>query len=153
MLKYLIFISSLLTLSACDNISNQSVLMDPSKPSMRTPELSSLGFFHAIYVERDVDKAKLFVDDSMKEILSHYYIAASVQRHMFNLSLTNVELEVDEVDIDFFRKATKDVTVVVKLLGSREGQFWVDDRTLRLSKRGGKWIITEVVPERRSVNG
>lgn len=153
MLKLLILIASLLAISGCDNTAGQSVLADPSIPSMRTPELSSLGFLNAIYVERDVEKAKLFVDDSMKDILSHYYIAASVQRHVLNLSLTDVEMEVDEVDIDFFRKTTEDVTVIIKIMGLRGGQFWVDDRTLRLNKRKGKWIITEVVPEKRNVNG
>ncbi|MCL1051435.1 hypothetical protein L2755_17635 [Shewanella abyssi] len=132
---------------------DSNLIADPSVPSMRTPELSSIGFLNAIYVERDVEKAKLFVDDSMKEILSHYYIAASVQRHVLNLSLTDVEMEVDEVDIDFFRKSTEDVTVIVKIKGLRGGQFWIDDRTLRLNKHKGKWIITEVIPERRNVNG
>ncbi|QQX82566.1 hypothetical protein JK628_14005 [Shewanella sp. KX20019] len=140
------------TVSACD-YTDSKLIADPSVPSMRTPELSSIGFLNAIYVERDVEKAKLFVDDSMKEILSHYYIAASVQRHVLNLSLTDVEMEVDEVDIDFFRKSTEDVTVIVKIKGLRGGQFWVDDRTLRLNKHKGKWIIVEVVPEKRNVNG
>jgi hypothetical protein len=153
MLKYFILIAALFTLSACDYTDSNPILDDPSVPSMRTPELSSIGFLNAIYVERDVEKAKLFVDDSMKEILSHYYIAASVQRHVLNLSLTDVEIEVDEVDIDFFRKTTEDVTVIIKIKGLRGGQFWVDDRTLRLNKHKGKWIITEVVPEKRNVNG
>ncbi len=143
-LKLFILLASLLTLTGCDNFGKQSVLADPAIPSMRTPELSSLGFLNAIYVDRDVEKAKLFVDDSMKDILSHYYIAASVQRHVLNLSLTDVEMEVDEVDIDFFRKTTEDVTVIVKIMGLRGGQFWVDDRTLRLNKRKGKWIIKPV---------
>jgi len=153
MLKYFILIIALFTVSACDYADSNPILADPSVPSMRTPELSSIGFLNAIYVERDVEKAKLFVDDSMKEILSHYYIAASVQRHVLNLSLTDVEMEVDEVDIDFFRKSTEDVTVIVKIKGLRGGQFWVDDRTLRLNKHKGKWIIVEVVPEKRNVNG
>ncbi|WP_237524023.1 hypothetical protein [Shewanella sp. KX20019] len=152
MLKYFILIIALFTVSACD-YTDSKLIADPSVPSMRTPELSSIGFLNAIYVERDVEKAKLFVDDSMKEILSHYYIAASVQRHVLNLSLTDVEMEVDEVDIDFFRKSTEDVTVIVKIKGLRGGQFWVDDRTLRLNKHKGKWIIVEVVPEKRNVNG
>ncbi|MCL1059878.1 hypothetical protein L2729_18065 [Shewanella gelidimarina] len=153
MLKYFLVIIALFAVSACDYTDSDSILADASVPSMRTPELSSLGFLNAIYVERDVEKAKLFVDDPMKEILTHYYIAASVQRHVLNLSLTDVRMEVDEVDIDFFRKTTEDVTVIVKITGLRGGQFWVDDRTLRLNKRKGKWIITEVVPEKRNVNG
>ncbi|MCL1140703.1 hypothetical protein [Shewanella pneumatophori] len=124
-----------------------------AKPSLRSPELTSLGFLEAVYNERSVDKAKLFVNEPLQEILSHYYIAASVQRNMLNLSMTDVELEVDEVDIDFFRKFTDDVTVIVKIKGLRNGQHWIDDRTLRLNKYKGNWIIVEIVPEKRQVNG
>lgn len=113
-----------------------------------TPEEVSLGFFNAIYNERDVEKAKPFVDEPLQEVLSHYYIAASVQRYMLNLSMTDVALEIDEIDIDFFRKFTKDVTVVVKMKGLKAGQDWIDDRTIRLQKRNNHWIIVEFVPEK-----
>lgn len=113
-----------------------------------TPEEVSLGFFNAIYNERDVEKAKPFVDKPLQEVLSHYYIAASVQRYMLNLSMTDVALEIDEIDIDFFRKFTKDVTVVVKMKGLKAGQDWIDDRTIRLQKRNNHWIIVEFVPEK-----
>lgn len=118
-----------------------------------TPEEVSLGFFSAIYVDRDVEKAKLYVDAPLKEVLTHYYIAAAVQRNMLGLSMTNVEMEIDDIDIDFFRKFTKDVMVVVKMKGLKGGQPWIDDRTIRLHKIGGKWIIVEFMPEKRKVNG
>ncbi|MFV0597153.1 hypothetical protein [Shewanella sp.] len=123
------------------------------KEHVLTPEEVSLGFFNAIYVDRDVEKAKLYVDAPLKEVLTHYYIAAAVQRNMLGLSMTNVEMEIDDIDIDFFRKFTKDVMVVVKMKGLKGGQPWIDDRTLRLHKISGKWIIVEIMPEKRKVNG
>nr|WP_258405529.1 MULTISPECIES: hypothetical protein [Shewanella] len=118
-----------------------------------TPEQVSLGFFSAIYVNRDVAEAKRFVDAPMQEVLGHYHIAASVQRHMLNLSMTDVELEIEEIDIDFFRKFTDDVTVKVKLKGLKGGQPWLDDRTVRLNKRGKNWVIVEIMTEKRAANG
>ncbi|AQS38696.1 hypothetical protein Sps_03569 [Shewanella psychrophila] len=118
----------------------------------RTPEQVSLGFFHAIYVERDVNKAKQFVSDPMKEVLSHYYIASAVQRHVLNLSMTEVTMEIEEIDIDFFRKFTDDVTVIVKMQGLKGGRTWIDDRTIRLHKIGSKWEIIEVLPEKGNLN-
>ncbi|EGM69414.1 hypothetical protein [Shewanella sp. HN-41] len=127
---------------------------DPEKDQHTlTPEEVSLGFFHAIYVDRDVEKAKQYVDDPLKEVLTHYYIAAAVQRNMLSLSMTNVEMEIDDIDIDFFRKFTKDVIVVVKMKGLKGGQPWIDDRTIRLHKIGNQWIIVEIMPEKRKVNG
>ncbi|MGI2260350.1 hypothetical protein [Shewanella sp. GXUN23E] len=113
-----------------------------------TPELTTRGFFEAIYVERDVSKAEQYVDPSIAELLQHYRIASSVQRHMLNLPMTNVSIEILEVDLDFFRKFSDTTTVVAKLTGLRNGQKWKDDRTLRLEKRKGIWVITEIVPEK-----
>ncbi|MCF1427274.1 MAG: hypothetical protein LPD71_05605 [Shewanella sp.] len=113
-----------------------------------TPELTTRGFFKAIYVDRDVNKAKQYVAPSIAELLQHYRIASSVQRHMLNLPMTDVSVEILEVDLDFFRKFSDTTTVVAKLTGQRNGQKWKDDRTLRLEKRRGVWVITEIVPEK-----
>ncbi|MCB2384445.1 MULTISPECIES: hypothetical protein [Shewanella] len=128
---------------------------DPSTENQRqlSPEEVSLGFFKAIYVDRDVEQAKQFVDEPIKQVLTHYYIAAAVQRNMLGLSMTNVEMEIDDIDIDFFRKFTKDVIVVIKMKGLKGGQPWIDDRTIRLHKIGSKWTIVELMPEKRKVNG
>jgi len=141
-----LFFISLLFLFGCG---------DPSTEDQRqlSPEEVSLGFFKAIYVDRDVEQAKQFVDEPIKQVLTHYYIAAAVQRNMLGLSMTNVEMEIDDIDIDFFRKFTKDVIVVVKMKGLKGGQPWIDDRTIRLHKIGSKWTIVELMPEKRKVNG
>ncbi|ACK46194.1 hypothetical protein Q4Q54_12945 [Shewanella sp. SP2S2-4] len=141
-----LFFISLLFLFGCG---------DPSTENQRqlSPEEVSLGFFKAIYVDRDVEQAKQFVDEPIKQVLTHYYIAAAVQRNMLGLSMTNVEMEIDDIDIDFFRKFTKDVIVVIKMKGLKGGQPWIDDRTIRLHKIGSKWTIVELMPEKRKVNG
>lgn len=124
----------------------------PESAPTRTPEQVSLGFFHAIYVERDVNQAKKFVNEPMKEVLSHYYIASAVQRHVLNLSMTEVTMKIEEIDIDFFRKFTDDVTVIVKMQGLKGGEAWIDDRTIRLHKIGSRWEIIEVLPEKGNLN-
>lgn len=141
-----LFFISLLFLFGCG---------DPSTENQRqlSPEEVSLGFFKAIYVDRNVEQAKQFVDEPIKQVLTHYYIAAAVQRNMLGLSMTNVEMEIDDIDIDFFRKFTKDVIVVIKMKGLKGGQPWIDDRTIRLHKIGSKWTIVELMPEKRKVNG
>ena len=140
----IIALLSLLLLAGCSDSSDTA--------PTRTPEQVSLGFFHAIYVERDVNKAKQFVNEPMQELLSHYYIASAVQRHVLNLSMTEVTMEIEEIDIDFFRKFTDDVTVIVKMQGLKGGEAWIDDRTIRLHKIGSRWEIIEVLPEKGNLN-
>lgn len=125
---------------------------DTVKDGEATPEQISLGFFQAIYIDRNVEEATQYVDAPIKEVLRSYYIAASVQRYMFNLSMTDVTLSIEDIDIDFFRKFTDEVTVVVKLVGKKAGENWADNRTIKLKKRGNSWIIVEIVPETGKTN-
>ncbi|MGL4616177.1 MAG: hypothetical protein ACRCVV_20255 [Shewanella sp.] len=137
---------SLLFLFSCSDATTDNA---PSQ----TPEQVSLGFFNAVYVDKDIEKAKTFVNEPLQAVLSHYYIASAVQRNVLNLSMNNVEMEIDDINIDFFRKLTKDVLVVVKMKGLKGDSPWIDDRTIRLNKIGNKWIIVEIMPEKRKVNG
>lgn len=136
----------LLILSAC----GQS---DEFGEAQLTAEQVSLGFFEAIYVDRDVDKAKKFVSADIQEIMDHYHIASAVQRHVLGLSMTQVTMSIDEIDIDFFRKFTDDVTVVVKMQGLKGGRNWIDDRTIRLHKIGNTWVIVEILTEKGRIEG
>jgi|GEM_PF-1065600 len=136
----------LLILSAC----GQS---DEFGEAQLTPEQVSLGFFEAIYVDRDVDKAKKFVSADIQEIMDHYHIASAVQRHVLGLSMKQVTMSIDEIDIDFFRKFTDDVTVVVKMQGLKGGRNWIDDRTIRLHKIGNTWVIVEILTEKGRIEG
>ncbi|MGL4713253.1 MAG: hypothetical protein ACRCWP_12075 [Shewanella sp.] len=141
-----LFFMSLLFIFGCSDSATE-------KQRLLSPEEVSLGFFKAIYVDRNVEQAKQYVNDPIKQVLTHYHIATAVQRNMLGLSMTNVKMEIDDIDIDFFRKFTKDVIVVVKMKGLKGGQPWIDDRTIRLHKIGTKWIIVEFMPEKRKVNG
>ncbi|WP_394130068.1 hypothetical protein [Shewanella maritima] len=118
-----------------------------------TPEQVSLGFFQAIYIDKDVTKASGFVTDDIKQVIMSYHIASQVQRHVLGLSMNNVTLSVSDIDIDFFRRFTDDVTVVVKIEGKRGDQDWVDDRTLRLQKKVRTWVIVEIMPEKGRIEG
>ena len=118
----------------------------------KSPEAKAIEFLDNIYNKRDVKSASKLVDTRLQELMRHYHIASSVQRHMLNLAMTNVKLEVDDIDIDFFRKFSTDVTVKVKLLGLKGGEQWLDDRTLRLKKRNGNWVIVEIIPEKHWIS-
>jgi hypothetical protein len=118
-----------------------------------TPEQVSLGFFEAIYIDRDVQKAKKFVSADIWDVIDHYHIASAVQRNVLGLSMKQVTMSIEEIDIDFFRKFTDDVTIIVKMQGLKGGQKWIDDRTIRLHKKGNTWIIVEILPEKGRIEG
>lgn len=118
-----------------------------ARPS--SPELATRYFFEAIYVHRDITKAKPYVDDKIWDLMAHYHIASSVQRHMLNLPMTDVILEITDVDADFFRKFSTSSTVTMKLVGKKNGKNWIATRALKVNKRDDdKWIIDEILPEK-----
>lgn len=117
------------------------------KPS--SPELTSRYFFEAIYVHRDVNKAKEYVSDDIWKVLKHYHIASAVQKYVFNLSMSDVTIEITDVDADFFRKFTSTTKVVVKLTGIKNHRTWIDSRKVKINKdKNGKWVIYELVTEK-----
>ncbi|MBR9726952.1 hypothetical protein ACFOD0_08675 [Shewanella intestini] len=144
MYKALIFIG-MLVLSGCSPSGE-----DPTRAL--SPEDVSLGFFNAIYVDRDVNQALPYVSPDLAEVITHYYIASAVQRHVLGLSMTEVKLSIDEINIDFFRKFTDDVDVVVKMEGLKGGQPWKDNRTIKLVRKGNSWMIDKIMTEKGRID-
>ncbi|MEZ9367241.1 hypothetical protein AB4140_00210 [Shewanella sp. 10N.286.51.B2] len=145
----IVVIICLLLLSACSP-SEQNPQGRLEKPL--SPEEVSLGFFNAIYVDRDINQAMIYVNQELKDIISHYHIASAVQRHVLGLSMTEVNMSVDDINIDFFRKFTDEVDVKVKMEGLKGGNPWVDDRTIKLIKTGNRWTITGVITEKGRID-
>ncbi|QSX32286.1 hypothetical protein JYB87_10920 [Shewanella avicenniae] len=138
----------ILILMACSLL----VGCDKVEDGVLKPEDVAMGFMRAIYVDRDVQKAMPFVNPQLQKVMKSYYIAASVQRYMLGLSMDNVSLSVEDIDIDFFRKFANETTVVIKIVGQKGGRDWADDRTFRLKKTTTGWIITEIMSETGKIN-
>ncbi|GAA4900898.1 hypothetical protein [Ferrimonas pelagia] len=124
----------------------------PSPPTEK-PETTALAFFQAIYIEHDVAAATQLVDPAIAELLQHYRLASQIQRNLLGLNLTEVNVGIAEVDIDFFRRQTDEVNVLIKLTGYRNGQFIMDDRRVQLTRLNDRWLITELYADPFNSNG
>lgn len=145
-----IALTMLTLLTACD-IKNDPVLSFLSSPQEQAEEIS-LAFFDAIYIKKNLKQAKQYVDPSLRSLLTHYAIPSSVQRHLFNLSLSNVSLEVIDPDPELFSQFEQHIIVTIKLFGLRNNQSWTDDRSVTLQYSDGNWVITEILPEKKRNN-
>lgn len=141
-MRYLLLLLLSLVMFGCE---------DAQDAPMKPEDVAS-NFMRAIYVDRNVEQAMPYVVADIREVMKSYYIAASVQRYMLGLSMTDVTLSVEDIDIDFFRKFSNETTVVIKLVGKKGGQDWIDDRSLRLKKTSRGWIITEILPDTGKIN-
>ncbi|GLP94814.1 hypothetical protein [Paraferrimonas sedimenticola] len=118
-----------------------------------TPEQVAIAFLDAIYVQQNTQLASEFVSDELKELLAHYRLPSSVQRHVLGLRMNNAELMIGDVGIDFFRLSDKDIQVTVKLEGDLDFERRLDDRTLELNRINGYWYVTKVEMDIHDING
>lgn len=118
--------------------------VDDAEVNLQKPEDVATAFFYAVYNDRDISATKPYVNEEIWQILTHYKIATAVQRHVLNLTMTDITVQVLDVDLDFFRKFTSSTEVIVKIIGTKRGRKWKDDRKLLLKKKGKRWIITKI---------
>ncbi|MBY5979865.1 hypothetical protein [Ferrimonas balearica] len=117
------------------------------------PENVALTFFDALYNQNDAQTAMTLVADDLREVMGHYRIASQIQRNMVGLPLDEAELEVAEVDIDFFRRNSDQVEVLVRFSGHSGHRLIRDDRLVRLERRGEQWVITRIYSDKFKTNG
>ncbi|MCL1125692.1 hypothetical protein [Shewanella surugensis] len=148
-----IALTMLFLLTACD-IKNDPVLSAfsfLSSPQSKAEDISR-AFFEAIYINQDLKQAKQYVAPPLRSLLTHYAIPSSVQRHLFNLSLTDVSLEVTDPDLTLFTQFEQNIIVTIKLFGLKNNQTWIDDRSVRLQYSDSRWLIIEILPEKKRNN-
>ncbi|WP_133407090.1 hypothetical protein [Parashewanella tropica] len=139
------WISIFLTLLICGcNPDKESAIFNP-----QNPEYAAYHFLKALYIDKDVQTAQNFTGEKLDELLKHYHLASSVQRHVLNLPLSNVQIEVQDVDIDFFRKMNSEVKIRMKLVGTRNDKPWFDTRQVAINKENNKWVVTKIILDQR----
>lgn len=132
----------LLMLAGCD-----------ARQETQRPENVALAFFDALYNQDDARTAMTMVNEPLREVMRHYRIASQIQRNVLGLPLDDAELSVAEVDIDFFRRNTQQVEVLIRLSGHNGHRVVRDDRLVRLERRGEHWVITHLYSDPFKTNG
>lgn len=146
-------LTMLYLLTACD-IKHSSILSNFSffSSPQAEAEAVTLAFFNAIYIQKDLQQAQRYVSPTLQSLLKHYAIPASVQRHLLNLSLTDVTTEIITLDPEIFSQFEQSQVVTIKLYGIKNNQTWIDDRSVKLYYSGNQWLISEILPEKKRNN-
>lgn len=134
-----IFIGLSFTLSGCEK--------------QATAEEVAIQFFQAIYVDKDVDKAKQLSMPALQELLTHYHTARMVQRHVIGLTMNDPVFDIANSTSDFLKKVSTEVVVKVRFRGNFDGSTVEDDRSLLLVKNGLNWQVKEIEPDIFLSNG
>ena len=138
-----LLIISLLLLSACSD-------RPKSNTHWGTPEHIATEFFHALYNEKDLEKAKSFSTTEFAALLDAYVTPRQVARTLINMSYDEVIIEVNRSGQNLRQQYDNDANVILVFSGQYAGKKIVNLRTVTMVKKSGNWLVTAVKADRFS---
>jgi hypothetical protein len=104
-------------------------------------------FFHAIYNEKDIDKAISLSSTDFKKEIEKYHTAHNVARRLFNMSFDSVSLHTSAKKRQILDDYTIQVTMMVQFTGKRDGNSYKDYKKIGLIKDNNQWLINELMED------
>ncbi|EHR39405.1 hypothetical protein [Alishewanella jeotgali] len=144
MQKYLFMLMAmLLTLTACER--NPQV-----NAQLGTPEYIAGEFFHAIYNEKDLHKAKSMATPEFANLLNSYGTARQAGRILFNMNFDNVTINVNRSGRNLREQYHNNANIQLILDGEFDGKRIQEVRNVILVKQRSSWLVSEVQADRFS---
>lgn len=143
MTRILPLILSLLLLGACSDRPQSNV-------HWGTPEHIATEFFHALYNEKDLEKAKSFSTEEYAALLESYVTARQAARTLLNMSYDEVTIEVNRSGQNLRQQYDNDADVTLVFSGQHDGKQVDNLRTVSMVKQSGKWLVKTVKTDRFS---
>ncbi|WP_372625363.1 hypothetical protein [Arsukibacterium sp.] len=109
-----------------------------------TPEHIATEFFHALYNEKDLEKAKSLSTDEFAALLDSYVTPRQVGRTLMNMSYDTVTIEVNRSGQNLRQQYDDNADITLVFSGERDGKKVDNLRTVSMVKKSGKWLVTEV---------
>lgn len=109
-----------------------------------TPEYVATEFFHALYNDKDLDKAKSLSTEEFAALLDAYVTPRQVARTLLNMSYDNVTIEVNRSGQNLRQQYDNDADITLVFSGEHAGKQVDNLRTVSLVKKGGNWRVTAV---------
>ncbi len=143
MKRILPLILTLLLLGACGDRPSSNV-------HWGTPEHIATEFFHALYNEKDLEKAKSLSTDDFAALLGSYVTARQAARTLLNMSYDEVTIEVNRSGQNLRQQYDNDADVTLVFSGQHAGRQVDNLRTVSMVKQSGKWLVKTVKTDRFS---
>lgn len=146
MYKYLLFIFVvLLVMSGCER--NPEV-----NAQLGTPEYVAGQFFHVMYNEKDLAKAKAMSTSEYASLLSSYGTARQAGRTLLNMSFDKVQINVNRSGRNLREQYQDTATIQLILDGELDGNRIQEVRTVDLVRQRGKWLVSAIQSDKFSTS-
>lgn len=128
---------SIFVLSACSD-------KPKSNAHWGTPEHIATEFFHALYNEKDLEKAKSLCTEEYAALLEAYVTPRQIARTLLNMSYDEVKIEVNRSGQNLRQQYDNNADVTLVFSGLHDGKQVDNLRTVSLVKKSGNWLVTTV---------
>lgn len=131
-------------LTACDGAS--SGFTDESEELAEVVAIK--GFYQAIYVDGNLEKAKQFASNRMDGLIDHYATVNGVQRYVLDRYFDSVEISVAQESLVPYLNNKQEMRATVVFDGTYQGDTAKDRRDVVLVQEQGKWRVDQILDPR-----
>ena len=115
-----------------------------------TPESIAGEFFHAIYNENDLTKAKKMCTTEYAQLLAAYGSAKQVGRTLFNMNFDTVTINVNRSGRNLRQQYDNEAVIQLIFDGQFDNNRIQETRTVELVKQRGTWRVKKVQADKIS---
>lgn len=132
-------------LQACDNGAKAGKgagkygMMDTN-----TPDFAAVRFFEHVYRDKTLAGAIAMSTPRMAKLMNSYRSNRNVQRHVFNLTYDEVEIQPDTGNTVGRNEFAKSAVVTLFFTGLRDNDRIEDIRVVEMIRKDKKWLVDKI---------
>jgi len=107
----------------------------------------AIGFFDAIYNQKDIEKAASFCSPAFSKELKKYITANNAARRLFNMSFDTVNIETGLGDTSVRRAFSDSGELTILFTGTRDGKTFKDLKKIKLIKQKDYWYVDQILKD------
>lgn len=111
------------------------------------PEKVAVAFFHALYNEKDVEKAASVCAPQLARIILHYKSPSAVGRHIFNMSFDEVEIKPDDSGVKVREQFKDKAVITIYFDGTYQNGKFKDVKRISLIQQNDRWVINKILKD------
>jgi len=109
-----------------------------------TPEYIATEFFHALYNEKDLNKAKQLCTKEYADLMESYGTVRQVGRTLMNMSFDQVDIRVNRSGGNLREQYDNRADITLLLTGPHDGKQVDELRVVEMVKDGSRWVVQAV---------
>lgn len=144
--RFLVVVSlfSMMLLAGCEKVERGYGDSDTESEEARAIK----GFYHAIYLDDDLTKAKQFASNRMDGLIDHFATLNGVERYILGRYFTDVALRIESESIVPYLNNAQERRVTVIFDGTYQDETVKDSRDVVIVQEEGQWRVDQILDPR-----